>query len=192
MVKRKYHKLSSAPLMFTLGYLVLYYIIHIGKNNQWNPNSLVVNYLCALLPYLALVKLFQLSKTAGVLLSVCSLPIVFLFSYTIAKHSGITDIRLYADSVYPMMIVLGLYGVLFFFIRFSHYKAMAVQEKMIVQKQAALHDYRTQLSPDWLFPELDQIEQLIQAQSPEALEAITKLSARLRAIVYIDDQHEPV
>jgi sensor histidine kinase YesM len=85
-----------------------------------------------------------------------------------------------------------IYGIVFYFIRYSYYKEMQQRELLLQNRQSELSFLRSQINPHFLFNSLNNIYSLAYQQSDRVLPAISGLSDLLRYMLYDANEKVPL
>jgi len=172
---------------FIAGYLVFYAVIVFSVPMQATGTWLrpgIFGFFQAFLPYLLLEHFFPDKKNQCITGIAMTIFVSYCLSYAIERAFRPVSLNQYIDETYPLLIAVVLYGILFFFARYSALKALDEQQQQIRNYDAILDQYRGQLPKETLFKQLDKIEELVNNQSPEALAEIADLSKQLRGLIY--------
>lgn len=188
------------------GFIACYFIMHVAYDLpgllNGNPRftkfpddttaimarvtDVLVTFLFALIPYLIQYYLYPNKKIAQALgLTVLCLPFIFLFHFYIAQKTG-PFIRLrsfFLDNIFYSSIYV-IYGLVFYFIRYSYFKELQQKELVIQNRQSELSFLRSQINPHFLFNSLNNIYSLAYKRSDNVLPAIAGLSDLLRYMLY--------
>jgi sensor histidine kinase YesM len=115
-----------------------------------------------------------------------SLPVIFLLRYWMERSGAGRGIRLrtfFLNHVFYTLISL-VFGVSFYFIRWSRYKELQQKDLEIQNRKSELSFLRSQINPHFLFNSLNNIYSLVYQGSGQALTAIAGLSELLRYMLY--------
>jgi len=193
--------------MLFLSFLVFYILVHSirhlpellhGKLN-WQGEAtyilsiiriaadVAISFLFALLPYLLFYHLYPQKKyfaiTAGITLS---LFVCFLAGFTwtsIMEHENVRPGNYLPQAAF-YGIVNSVFGIAFYFVRYSRYKELSEKEAQLQNRQSELAFLRSQINPHFLFNNLNNIYSLVFYKSEQALAAIAGLSELLRYMLY--------
>jgi len=152
-------------------------------------------FLFVLLPYLALFQWYPRKKVLYSILSiVICLPLIFLIRYRLAQGSDPVHQRLQTYFLNNLFYVLifAVFGTVFYFVRYSHYKDLQQKELELQNRQSELSFLRSQINPHFLFNSLNNIYSLVYHGSDQALTAIAGLSELLRYMLYDSTEKVPV
>jgi LytS/YehU family sensor histidine kinase len=127
------------------------------------------------------------------MLAVC-LPVIFFINFLVAQLAAGEKfyLRFYFPNHLYFFYVYVLYGVVFFFIRYSYEKELSGKELLIQSRQSELSFLRLQINPHFLFNSLNTIYSLVYHQSSKALPTIAGLSELLRYTLYEATEKVPL
>lgn len=193
------------------GFAACYFIIHMaydlpallnGNSNLLKlPSSFVpifvdiaVSFLYALIPFAILYFLYPNKKRLlAILLIAVLLPAFFFFHYwcmqTIGRYGRLRNF--FNDNLFYIVIYI-VYGIAFYFIRYSYYKEMQQKELLLQSRQSELSFLRSQINPHFLFNSLNNIYSLAYQRSERVLPAISGLSDLLRYMLYDTTEKVPL
>lgn len=207
-------KKKLLPLL--LGFIVFYYMVHAAYDLPdlvhgtgqfaWLPQGkhplllhmldIAAGFLFVLCPYLILYRFYTTGKilySIGFIL-LC-VTVVFFINYWLKKIAlppqGLR-LRLFFNSNLFFFCVYIVYGIVFFFVRFSYYKELQQKELMLQNRQSELSFLRSQVNPHFLFNSLNNIYALVYENSAQALPAISGLSELLRYMLYDNAEKVPL
>ena len=154
-------------------------------------------FLFAFLPYLALLRWYPQKKIGQVLLLILVLlPLVFLLRYQAER--GVTGFprslrfrTFFLNNLFFALISL-VFGVVFYFIRYSYFRELQQKELEIQSRQSELSFLRSQINPHFLFNSLNNIYSLVYQGSGQSLAAIAGLSDLLRYMLYDTTEKVPL
>lgn len=198
MEKRQLLLLGSFVAFYYLIHIVydMPYLVHGNPRFDWVPANgrewlarvwdIGFFFLFAFIPYRALCRWWPQKQMAPIGLLLLSLPVIFLLRYWLEHGSTGRNIRLrtfFLDHLFYMLISL-VFGVIFYFIRWSRYKELQQKDLEIQNRQSELSFLRSQINPHFLFNSLNNIYSLVYQGSEQALTAIAGLSDLLRYMLY--------
>jgi len=207
----KFDKMRKKLLLLFVGFIVVYYFIHLAIDlpNLINGTSrfsylprqltllvyrftdITISFLFALIPYLLLFKWYEKKQLVPLFLLIpASIAVIFFIHYKMADFISESSIRLrifFLQSIFYYMVFV-LYGLIFYFIRYSYFRETQQRELAIQNRQAELLFLRSQVNPHFLFNSLNNIYSLVYSKSDHALEAIAGLSDLLRYLLYHADE----
>ncbi len=197
-----------------LGFIVFYYIVHVAYNlpdivhgnsgpelftrgiNSFTLRFLDIcgGFLFAVCPYLILYRFHLTGKIVYTsLLIPVALAIVFFLNYWLKKTAFQPErLRVFFTGNLFFFCVYILYGVVFYFIRYSYYKELQQKELLLQNRQSELSFLRSQLNPHFLFNSLNNIYALVYEGSDQSLPAIAGLSELLRYMLYDNLEKVPL
>jgi sensor histidine kinase YesM len=198
--------MEKRQLLLLGSFVAFYYLIHIVYDMpnlvhgyprfDWAPSSvrgwlsrgwdIGFCFLFALVPYLALCRWWPQKQAAPIGLLLLSLPVLFLLRYWLERIGTSRGFRLrtfFQDHLFYTLISL-VFGVIFYFIRWSRYKELQQKDLEIQNRQSELSFLRSQINPHFLFNSLNNIYSLVYHGSGQALTAIAGLSDLLRYMLY--------
>ncbi len=203
-------------LALLLGFIIFYYIVHaaynlpdlVHGNTQFvllptAPIALMerladiaAGFLFVLCPYLILCRFYTPGKMAQCIVFVLlSLVVVFFINYWLTKIAmppRTFRLRNFFNSSLFFFCVYIVYGIVFFFVRFSYYKELQQKELLLQNRQSELSFLRSQVNPHFLFNSLNNIYALVYENSTQALPAISGLSELLRYMLYDNTERVPL
>ncbi|RYZ48479.1 MAG: hypothetical protein EOP49_18600 [Sphingobacteriales bacterium] len=184
------------------GFIIFYYLIHLIQDV---PNLVNGNHRFEYLPgtgiamlnrivqmvllagfaigaYLALLQWYPKNILLAVVLITLSSGLLFVSGY-LADQSAIRLRHYFVNNVY-YAIIYTVFGIVFFFVQYSHYKETQARELLLSQRQSELAFLRSQINPHFLFNSLNNIYALVYEGSPRSLEAIAGFSELMRYMLY--------
>jgi two-component system LytT family sensor kinase len=150
--------------------------------------DMLLSFLFSVTPYYLLFTYFSKSRFWSIIFCLCSLPIIFLFCYSLQNFSVATRLKMYFNEHFIYDLIYSALGISIYFFRYSHFQEMQQKEAIIQRRQAELSFLRSQINPHFLFNSLNNIYSLVYAQSPQSLDALATLSDLLRYIVYDNEE----
>src|ERR1700760_4359330 len=199
--------MEKRQLLLAGCFLAFYYLIHMvydmpnlvhgDPQFAWLPangrgwlirtGDIVFYFLFAFIPYWSLCRWYPSKKWSLVALSLLSgLPMVFLFRFWMERTGLGRGLRLrtfFIDHLFYALISL-VFGLVFYFIRWSRYKELQQKDLEIQHRVSELSFLRSQINPHFLFNSLNNIYSLVYQGSGQALTAIAGLSDLLRYMLY--------
>lgn len=199
--------MEKRQLLLLGSFVAFYYLIHIaydmpnlvhgypqfdllpGQAKTWllRIGDIGVNSLFAFIPYLALWRWYPEKKLLFLIpLIVAGLPLVFLLWYWVERMEIGRGVRLrtfFLDHLFTALMSV-VFGIVFYFIRWSRYKELQQKDLEIQNRQSELSFLRSQINPHFLFNSLNNIYSLVYHGSEQALTAIAGLSDLLRYMLY--------
>ncbi|HVU54886.1 MAG TPA: histidine kinase [Puia sp.] len=199
--------MEKRQLLLFGSFVAFYYLIHIaydmpnlvhgypqfdllpGTGRAWllRIGDIGLEFLFAFIPYWALWRWYPGKKLLQVtLLLLLGLPLIFLLRYWIERMGIGRSLRLrtfFLDHLFTALISI-VFGVIFYFIRWSRYKELQQKDLEIQNRQSELSFLRSQINPHFLFNSLNNIYSLVYHKSDQALTAIAGLSDLLRYMLY--------
>jgi len=152
-------------------------------------------FLFTFIPYWALWRWWPERGSAYiVLVLVVSLPVIFLVRYWMERMGAGSRIRLrtfFLNHLFYTLISV-VFGIVFYFIRWSRHKELQQKELEIQHRQSELSFLRSQINPHFLFNSLNNIYSLVYQGSGQALTAIAGLSDLLRYMLYDASEKVPL
>ncbi len=197
-----------------IGFIACYFIMHVAYDLpgllNGNPRfakvpdsssamlsrlaDVLVTFLFALIPYLIQYYLYPNKNIfAALVLTILCLPLIFILHYWIVLMTG-PHYRLrsfFLDNIFYSSIFV-IYGLVFYFIRYSYYKELQQKELVIQNRQSELSFLRSQINPHFLFNSLNNIYSLAYKHSDKVLPAISGLSDLLRYMLYDTTEKVPL
>lgn len=156
-------------------------IIRIGAD-------MVIAFLFAFFPYLLFYHWYAAKKWFWILTGlILSLMCCFLLDFTWTSYmEGPNRVLLsvYLPQAVFFFTMYAVFGVAFYFIRYSRYKELKETDALLQNRQSELSFLRSQINPHFLFNNLNNIYSLVYYQSDQALNAIAGLSELLRYMLY--------
>lgn len=196
------------------GFLACYFIIHmaydlpalLNGHSRYaqlptSPSSflslltdITVSFFYALIPFQVLYFLHPRQKwLLSVFLIAISLPAFFFFHFLcmqlMEKYARLR--HFFMDNLFYSSIYI-VYGITFYFIRYSYYKEIQQKELLLQSRQSELSFLRSQINPHFLFNSLNNIYSLAYQQSDRVLPAIASLSDLLRYMLYDTTEKVPL
>lgn len=156
--------------------------------------DLLVAYLFALIPYEIIYRTYPKWIAPGLVLAVGILGLLFILYFRGTIILQRKDIRLRDFSQwYSFYLALyTLFGIAFFFARFTRYKELQSKELQLQHHRAELSFLRSQVNPHFLFNSLNNIYALVYQGSAQSLTAIAGLSDLLRYMLYDASEAVPL
>jgi len=165
--------------------------------------DIVTSFLFALIPYLILFYYFPKKK---IIIALCcillALPVLFFIRYWVEEAVVMQDrialfvpsvrLRTYFHDHIFYIILYAVYGMAFYFIRYSYFKEMQQKDLVLQNRESELSFLRSQINPHFLFNSLNNIYSLVYLQSPHSLEAVAGFSDLLRYMLYDTLQDVPL
>ena len=204
--------MKKKMLLLVLCFIAFYTLVHAIRHLpdllhgglDWNGEStymlsivrigadMVIAFLFAFFPYLVFYHWYAVKKwfwiSAGLALS---LMCCFLLDFTWTRYMEAPN-KVLLDNYLPQAVffftMYAVFGVAFYFIRYSHYKELKETETLLQNRQSELSFLRSQINPHFLFNNLNNIYSLVYDHSDQALNAIAGLSELLRYMLYGTDQ----
>lgn len=201
--------------LLLLGFVLFYYLMHIAydlpnllyhaERVQWLPSeahglleqsvNIGSSFLFALCPYLVLFYCYPTGKVKeGILLLLLPLAAITFINYQLSfilDHRN-ERLRYFFSSNIFLFSVYIVYGVVFYFVRYTQYKQLEQKELLLQNRQAELSFLRSQVNPHFLFNSLNNIYALVYEGSSQALPAIAGLSDLLRYMLYDSTEKVPL
>lgn len=194
------------------GFIILYYLTHAisslpyllrHAHLDWLPYSITghimalgIGFIFAAYSYLMLFYFYPAGKIKTVILGIVGFVVMFFITERLAFviiTSPIPIRRRLNFSPDPFyFFVYVVYGVIFYFIRYSHYKELEQKELLLQNQQSELAFLRSQINPHFLFNSLNNIYALVYAKSDQALTAIAGLSELMRYMLYNSAEKIPL
>jgi len=198
--------MKKRQLLLLGSFVAFYYLIHIvydipnlihgDRGFDWVPDrgrewlsrtgDIIFYFIFAFIPYQALWQWWPSKKMTPIGLLLLSLPVIFLLRYWMERSGAGRGIRLrtfFLNHVFYTLISL-VFGVSFYFIRWSRYKELQQKDLEIQNRKSELSFLRSQINPHFLFNSLNNIYSLVYQGSGQALTAIAGLSELLRYMLY--------
>lgn len=115
-----------------------------------------------------------------------SITLIFFINFWAAQLTSGEKfyLRFYFPNHLFFFSVYALYGVVYYFIRYSYDKELLEKELLVQSRQSELSFLRSQINPHFLFNSLNTIYSLVYHQSDKALSTIAGLSELLRYTLY--------
>ena len=207
--------MEKRHLLLFGSFVAFYYFIHIAYDMpnlvhgypqfDWLPvrgrdwliraGDLGFYFLFAVIPYLALLRWYPKKEWLPmILLILLGLPLIFLLRYWLERIGAGRGVRLrnfFLDHLFTALMSL-VFGVIFYFIRWSRFKELEQKELEIQHRQSELSFLRSQINPHFLFNSLNNIYSLVYQGSGQALTAIAGLSDLLRYMLYDASEKVPL
>ena len=156
-------------------------IIRIGAD-------MVIAFLFTFFPYLIFYYCYAAKKWFWILTGLTlSLACCFLLDFTWTSYMeepNMVWLSEYLPQAVFFFTMYTVFGVAFYFIRYSHYKELKETDALLQNRQSELSFLRSQINPHFLFNNLNNIYSLVYDQSDQALNAIAGLSDLLRYMLY--------
>jgi sensor histidine kinase YesM len=199
--------MEKRQLFLLGGFVAFYYLIHIAYDMpnlvhgypqfEWLPGpprawllriaDIGLEFLFAYIPYLALCHWYPEKKNFQVVLFILiGLPLIFMLRFWLERAAMVRGLRLrtfFLDHLFMALISM-VFGIIFYFIRWSRYKELQQKDLEIQNRQSELSFLRSQTNPHFLFNSLNNIYSLVYHGSDQALTAIAGLSDLLRYMLY--------
>jgi two-component system LytT family sensor kinase len=199
-----------------LGYFVAFYhlihmvydmpnLVHGSPGFDWLPENgrawltrigdTCFYFLFAFIPYWVLWRWWPERASAYIALVLAvSLPVIFLVRYWIERTGAGGRIRLRTFFLSHLFFTLisVVFGIVFYFIRWSRHKELQQKDLEIQHRQSELSFLRSQINPHFLFNSLNNIYSLVYQGSEQALTAIAGLSDLLRYMLYDASEKVPL
>jgi sensor histidine kinase YesM len=199
------------------GFIILYYLTHAVSSMpyllhhahfDWLPYNttasflrhimaLGIGFIFAAYSYLMLFYFYPAGKIKTVImLGIVGFVVMFFITERLAFVIITSPIpirrRLNFSPDLFFFFVYAVYGVIFYFIRYSHYKELEQKELLLQNQQSELAFLRSQINPHFLFNSLNNIYALVYAKSDQALTAIAGLSELMRYMLYNSAEKIPL
>lgn len=197
---------------FIIGFLVIYHLLLLGHElpvvvnggglellipDSWGRRLLdmLLGLAFAAVPFAVLLQWYARRKyinliTAGVVM----LTLVFFLSFWVEQVNTRLAIRLryfFQDHLF-FFVSYTLFGLVWFFVRYTYFKEWQQRELLLQNRQAELAFLRSQINPHFLFNSLNNIYALVYEGSAKALPAIAGLSDLLRYMLYDTTEQVPL
>ncbi len=190
-----------------IGFIAFYYLLHMAvdlpnlingtatfsllplsaKGLLFRLIGIVANSLFTLVPYLILLYLYPQTKIIALIVVIgVAISALFFCSYffeTTMLRRG-TRLRFFFRNNLLYIFTYTAFGIVFYFMRYSHLQALQKKELELANRQSELSFLRAQINPHFLFNSLNNIYALVYMQSGKALDAIAVLSDLLRYMLY--------
>jgi len=157
--------------------------------------DLLISFFFALIPYLAFYYFYPGQKwLIPASLIVVTMPLLFLLQYSIMQTAAGRHLRLrsfFVENLFYTSIYI-IYGIVFYFIRYSYFKEMQQRELLLQTQRSELSFLRSQINPHFLFNSLNNIYSLAYHRSDRVLPAIAGLSELLRYMLYDANEKVPL
>ena len=199
MEKRRLLLLGSFVAFYYLVHMVydMPNLVHGNPGFDWLPATLSewlgrigdigFYFLMAYVSYYALWQWWPSRKMAPMAASfLVGLPLIFIIRYWLERKGVGRGVRLrsfFLSNLFFTLISI-IFGVVFYFIRWSRYKELQQKELELQHRQSELSFLRSQINPHFLFNSLNNIYSLVYQGSGQALTAIAGLSDLLRYMLY--------
>jgi len=152
-----------------------------------NSADMIIGFLFTLLPYLVLCKYYPSKRFIPIiLLMTFSISGTFIISFVWNDFMEDGQARLgnyFAFSIFFYAVNV-IFGFVFYFVRYAHYKELQEKELAVQSRNSELSFLRSQINPHFLFNNLNNIYSLVSYKSDRALNAISGLSELLRYMLY--------
>ena len=147
--------------------------------------------------YLILFHFYPAGKIKQIIVwSLVGLPLFYFITqqaFSIIITSPLPIRRRFLFSFEPFYIcVYVIYAVIFYFVRYSHYKQLEQKELLLQNRQSELLFLRSQINPHFLFNSLNNIYALVYEKSDLALPTIAGLSDLMRYMLYDSSEKAPI
>lgn len=203
--------MSKRWLLFSLCFIAFYYLLHLAYDMpdiihgssrfmDWPADThelvfriadIINSFLFALIPYLILFYYYPKKQIAIALCFILlALPVLFFIRYWLEAPPVRLRTYFYMNVFY--IILYAVYGMAFYFIRYSYFKEMQQKDLVLQNRESELSFLRSQINPHFLFNSLNNIYSLVYLQSPHSLEAISGFSDLLRYMLYDTLQDVPL
>lgn len=202
-------------LLLLLGlFVACYYLLHIAydlpylvngsarfiwlplnsRQLLWRLVEIGAGSLFALCPYLILCYGYPRYKWICLVAIILCLPLIFELQYGLALllQNNALRLRHFFLANVSFFLLYAVFGITFYFIRYTLYKELQQKELYLQQRQSELSFLRSQINPHFLFNSLNNIYALVYHASPKALNAIAGLSELLRYMLYDATEKVPV
>jgi two-component system, LytTR family, sensor kinase len=149
--------------------------------------DMVIACLFTLFPYLLLYYFYPQKKFKLIAVGmIVSLTTCFFIGFWWTGFMEHDPVRLsnYLPQAIFFCIVNAVFGMIFYFVRYTQYKELQEKETALQNKQSELSFLRSQVNPHFLFNNLNNIYSLVYYKSDQALTAISGLSELLRYMLY--------
>lgn len=196
------------------GFAICYFIVHMAYDLPavLNGNSallrlpqtrssfayllldMTISFFYTLIPFLALYYLYPRQKwfLAIAVIAVVMSSLFFLHFALIQLISDYTRLRNFFRENLFYIAIYTVYGIVFYFTRYSYYKEMQQRELLLQSRQSELSFLRSQINPHFLFNSLNNIYSLAYQRSERVLPAIAGLSDLLRYMLYDTTEKVPL
>lgn len=198
--------------LLLFGFAACYFIIHMAYDlpNMLSGNprfaqitrssiiyittDMLVSFFYSLIPYVALYYFYPGKNRFVAILIICiTMPLLFMTHYWVME---MTDryfrLRHFFNGNLFYISIFIIYGIVFYFIRYSYYKELQQRELLLQNRQSELSFLRSQVNPHFLFNSLNNIYSLAYQQSDRVLPAIAALSDLLRYMLYDANEKVPL
>jgi len=207
MEKRRLLLLGSFVAFYYLIHMVydMPNLVHGSPGFDWFPGTLWgwltrigdigFYFLLALVSYQALWQWWPSRQMTPMALTLLlGLPLIFLVRYWLERKGMGRGVRLrsfFLNNLFYTLISI-VFGIAFYFIRWSRYKELQQKELELQHRQSELSFLRSQINPHFLFNSLNNIYSLVYQGSGQALTAIAGLSDLLRYMLYDASEKVPL
>ena len=176
--------LSGSPRFGRITRTSLFYI----------TSDLLISFFYSLIPFLALYYFYPgKNRFLAIVIIVVSMPLLFMAHYWIMEMTDrYSRIRHFFNGNLFYISIFIIYGIAFYFIRYSYYKELQQRELLLQNRQSELSFLRSQINPHFLFNSLNNIYSLAYQQSDRVLPAIAGLSDLLRYMLYDANEKVPL
>ncbi|HVX48562.1 MAG TPA: histidine kinase, partial [Chitinophagaceae bacterium] len=161
----------------------------------YSITDIILGFTFVIGPYLILNRFYTNKKIfTAIILIIASVSISFFVNYVARKNDGGFPLRLrifFTDNLFFFCVYI-VYGLVFYFVRFSYYRELQQKELLLENRQSELSFLRSQVNPHFLFNSLSNIYALVHEGSPGALPAIAGLSDLLRYMLYEKSEKVPL
>lgn len=200
--------------LLLIGFAACYLIIHLAYDlpNLLNGQSsldfidgyrstksafivdFMIGFFYALIPFLLLHYYYPHQKwLIALVLIIITMPALFFFHFwTLQTVGKFLRVRTFFLNSLFYVIIYIIYGIVFYFIRFSYYKELQQRELLLQNRQSELSFLRSQINPHFLFNSLNNIYSLAYRHSDRVLPAIAGLSELLRYMLYDSNEKVPL
>jgi two-component system, LytTR family, sensor kinase len=200
--------------LLMIGFAACYFVIHMAYDLpallSGNPRfaqipesgslflplllDIAVSFLYSLIPFLLLYYLYPRQQWfICILAMIIVLPALFFFHYWVIQMAerNFRLRRFFVENLFYTAIYI-VYGIAFYFIRYSWFKEMQQKELLLQSRQSELSFLRSQINPHFLFNSLNNIYSLAYQRSERVLPAIAGLSDLLRYMLYDTTEKVPL
>ncbi len=164
-------------------------------------SNFIIFLLYPLTSFIIFENLFRVNKRKAIFYSLIAGLSIIIFRYLVQEvlfsqwfgfhnyYAGVPLLYYFIDNFY-FAIVYSAFGILYFLLQNEQRYKLEHRELQLANKQSQLSFLQSQVNPHFLFNNLNNIYALVYLQSPQSLEAISKLSEILRYMIY--ENHEKV
>ena len=198
-------------LLLALCFIVFYTLVHtirhlpdlLHGHLDWNGErtyalsmirigaDMAIAFLFTLFPYLVFFQWYAAKKWLWIATCLAlSISCCFLldFSWTsFIEQPNSVRLADYLPQAVFFFTMYAVFGIAFYFMRYSRYKELKETEALLQNRQSELSFLRSQINPHFLFNNLNNIYSLVYYKSDQALNAIAGLSELLRYMLYDTD-----